>query len=103
MIGIDLVSIQEFTHQLEVGGDTFLKRAFHPEEYQDLSPEHLAGLWAAKEAIMKATDLEPGQWLHISISHTTKGRPIATVQGRPVEISIAHHGDYAIAMAFNHE
>jgi phosphopantetheine--protein transferase-like protein len=101
MVGIDLVSIQEFKQQLELGGETFLRRAFHASECINDSVEHLAGIWAAKEAVMKATGLAAGRWLDITISYADSGKPIATVAGRFVEISIAHHKDYAVAVAMD--
>jgi len=99
MIGIDLVHIPEFEHQLSVGGDTFLERAFHPEERADNRLEHLAGLWAAKEAVMKAAGLPVGEWLAITIKYGTRGQPIAHLEGHVIDISITHHGEYAVAVA----
>lgn len=99
MLGIDLVNIPEFTQRLAAGGDAFLKKAFRPEERQNHTPEHLAGLWAAKEAIIKAGALEGGSWLMIRISHEPSGKPHAFVGTQEYDISIAHHGDYAVAVA----
>lgn len=101
MVGIDLVSIQEFKHQRELGGEAFLRRAFHTSERSNDTAEHLAGIWAAKEAVMKATGLAAGHWLDITISYADSGKPMATVAGRLVEISIAHHKDYAVAIAMD--
>ncbi|HEX3569082.1 MAG TPA: 4'-phosphopantetheinyl transferase superfamily protein [Candidatus Saccharimonadales bacterium] len=99
MIGIDLVHIPEFTTQLANGDEAFLRRAFRAEELQRREPVHLAGLWAAKEAVLKAAGLQPGQWLEIMITHDAKGRPSANVHGATFELSIAHHGEYAVAVA----
>lgn len=99
MIGIDLVHIPEFKHQLAVGGDSFLSRAFHPEEQADSRAEHLAGLWAAKEAVMKAAGLPVGGWLAITIKRGERGQPVAHVDGQTLDISITHHGEYAVAVA----
>jgi len=99
MLGIDLVHIPEFQKQLASGGDTFLHKAFSTTELQNQRPEHLAGLWAAKEAVMKAGGLKPGKWQDIQISHKQNGAPIAQVGLDVYEISIAHHGEYAVAVA----
>jgi phosphopantetheine--protein transferase-like protein len=99
MIGVDLVFIPEFQKQLQVGGDTFLHKAFNDSELQKDSPEHLAGVWAAKEAVVKAGSLEIGHWTDIHITYNHSGRPSATVGDEQYEISIAHHGDYAVAVA----
>ena len=97
MIGVDLVHIPEFTKNIEIGGETFLLRTFLPTELKNKKIEHLAGLFAAKEAVIKAVGLPIGSWLDIEISD---GKPVAIVQHqRKLDISISHHGDYAIAVA----
>ena len=99
MVGIDLVHIPEFDRQVSLGGEALLERAFHPSERGRTEIEHLAGLWAAKEAVMKALGMKPGAWLDIVISYSENGRPLATVNGRSIDISIAHHDEYAVAVA----
>lgn len=100
MLGIDLVYIPEFQKQLASGGPAFLDRTFRISEMKNRHPEHLAGLWAAKEAVVKAADRAPDQWTDIVISHDRSGKPQARVGGQIFEISIAHHGDYAVAVAY---
>lgn len=99
VVGIDLVHIPEFERQISLGGEALLERAFHPSERDSTEIEHLAGLWAAKEATIKALGMKAGDWLEIVITHSPNGRPFAAVNGRSVDISIAHHGDYAVAVA----
>jgi phosphopantetheine--protein transferase-like protein len=99
MLGVDLVYIPEFQKQLETGGDTFLQRAFNHSELQKDTTEHLAGVWAAKEAVVKAGGLAIGHWTDIHITYNHSGRPSATVGSEHYDISIAHHGDYAVAVA----
>jgi phosphopantetheine--protein transferase-like protein len=99
MLGIDLVHIPEFQKQLELGGDRFKHKAFSSAELKDQRIDHLAGLWAAKEAILKAGELSPGDWLDIQISYDSKGKPSGKVKTQEYEISIAHHGEYAVAVA----
>jgi phosphopantetheine--protein transferase-like protein len=99
MVGIDLVHIPEFQKQLELGGTTFMHKAFSSTELKDQRPDHLAGLWAAKEAVVKAGALAPGSWIAIHISHDPTGRPHARVGSQDYDISIAHHGEYAVAVA----
>lgn len=99
MLGIDLVYLPEFRKQLESGGKSFLQKAFGASELQDKRPDHLAGIWAAKEAVLKAGSLTPGNWLDIRVAHEQDGRPFAMVGTQRYEISIAHHGEYAVAVA----
>lgn len=100
MLGIDLVYIPEFQKQLDSGGTAFLDRTFRLSEMKNNSPEHLAGLWAAKEAVVKALPSAPDKWTDIVVSHNAGGKPQATVGRQRFEISIAHHGDYAVAVAY---
>jgi phosphopantetheine--protein transferase-like protein len=62
--------------------------------------EHLAGLWAAKEAVTKAAAVTPAKWTDIVISYDETGRPYARIKTEEFAISISHHGDYAVAVAY---
>jgi len=99
MIGVDLVFIPEFQKQLEAGGDTFIERSFSLSEMKNHKTEHLAGLWAAKEAVIKAAETAPKKYTDIVITHDKAGKPCAHVGSQEFAVSIAHHGDYAIAVA----
>jgi phosphopantetheine--protein transferase-like protein len=99
MLGVDLVYLPEFKKQLALGGEAFLKKAFHTSESDNQKVEHLAGVWAAKEAVLKAADLKPGDWLSITIKHDKSGKPTAFVGKNKFEVSISQHQDYAIAVA----
>lgn len=98
MVGIDLVYIPEFAKNLDGSGEAFLLRTFLPVELKNKKAEHLAGLFAAKEAVIKAVSLPIGSWLEIEI--TSDSKPVAIVSGEiNIDISISHHGDYAVAVA----
>ena len=98
MLGVDIVNIPEFSKQIASGSETFLNKTFSPNELEVRSPEHLAGIFAAKEAVMKALNLPVGSWQQIEILSNPK--PVAKLDdGQKVEISISHHMDYAVAIA----
>lgn len=99
MLGVDLVFIPEFQKQLTVGGSNFLHKAFNQNELRDSGTEHLAGVWAAKEAVVKAGGLQINHWTDICIMYDNSGQPSATVRNEQYDISIAHHGEYAVAVA----
>lgn len=103
MVGIDLVFIPEFQKQLEVGAGALVQSAFRSSEIEDQQPEHLAGLWAAKEAVAKAADEPPKKWTDIVITQDASGKPHAHIGTQEFAISISHHGDYAIAIAYRIE
>lgn len=99
MIGVDLVYIPEFKQQLKLGQSAFLQKTFTKSELKNKNLEHLAGVWAAKEAIIKACSLDNTRLTDIKISHLRNGKLFGKIKDRDIELSIAHHGDYAIAIA----
>lgn len=99
MIGIDLVFVPEFQRQIDSGGEGLLRRAFSESELGDRGVEHLAGLWAAKEAIVKAALVPPRRLSEVMITHDASGRPHGSIQDQRFEVSISHHGDYVTAVA----
>jgi phosphopantetheine--protein transferase-like protein len=99
MIGIDLVFIPEFRRQMEAGGAHFLERAFNPSELENQNVQHLAGLWAAKEAVIKAAGEPAGRPIDVAVSYDASGRPYGATESRSFELSISHHGEYVVAVA----
>lgn len=100
MIGVDLVFIPEFQRQIELGGSVLINKTFVSSELKNSLSEHLAGLWAAKEAVVKASATKPKKMTDIVISHDELGKPYAVVGLQEFAISISHHGDYAVAVAY---
>lgn len=103
--GCDLVKIERFKKSVERGGEQFLRRIFSSHELSYAScAETRAGIFAAKEAVIKALDLGPGSWHEVEICKDSSGRPFARVLNRDhtfisQDISISHDGGYAIATA----
>ena len=102
--GVDLVGLTDFARSLEQGGQTFLRRLFHPSEAAGASLERLAGIFAAKEAAFKALNLPKGDWHILEIRHDAEGRPsmvlspsVDMVGLLTWDLSISHSGDYALA------
>lgn len=69
-------------------------------EFQNLSKtrqkEWLAGRFAAKEAIIKATGMQTMKV--IEIRTTTEGKPVCVMDQYKINLSISHDGEYAMAM-----
>ena len=102
--GIDIVDIQRFEKAItEENGEKLLSRLFLPSERERTSSEHLAGIFAAKEAIIKAFSITRESWLLIEIGSDASGKPRATITADiphailQCDISIAHDGGMAIA------
>ena len=73
-IGIDILSTKRFAKSLKQGGDTFLQRVFTPQELRQNSKEQLASIFCLKEAVIKALELSPGDWLLISTNRKQNGK-----------------------------
>lgn len=122
-LGIDIVHIPSFAEQLRRPGSRFTD-VFHPTELRQahtltdtMRAEHLAGLWAAKEAFIKAWSnsryghppiIVPEQvvWSDIIVESDIYGRTrirvggaIAAASGlHYAPVSISHDVDYATAV-----
>lgn len=62
-------------------------------------PESLAGIWCAKESVVKAI----GRWESLSVRDVEISyvgeRPEVHIPGFDIEVSISHTVDYAVAVA----
>lgn len=101
--GIDLVYLPRFKRSAKFGGENFLKRVFHEQEFKHLPSEnieHLAGIFAAKEAVIKALLLPGDSWLDIRIKHDPAGAPRMEILHQDIKnysLSISHDGNYVVA------
>lgn len=114
-VGIDLIEVARIQKSLEEFGDTFLRRLFHPEEIAPFASHknkavHIAGRFAAKEAIAKALGCGFGEklsWHDITIQKSATGQPIATLspkaaslfKSHAIHLSISHTNTHATAVA----
>ena len=103
-IGTDLVDISRFQKIPISSKSSFYKKIFLPSEIKYCSKfknpyEHFAGKFAAKEAIIKATQKKI-QLNQIEIKNEKKGLEIIIKNKieSNTHISISHETDYAVAM-----
>lgn len=112
--GVDVVELPKFRRAMQRGGAVFLQRIFTPHEvaYARARPRttflHLAGRFAAKEAVIKAlSQLDPSYPLamrQVEVRNDRLGRPHITLhrwQGRRVKVhvSLSHVDTVAVASA----
>lgn len=107
--GIDIIEVDRFTQAMKRWGDDFLKRILTPYEIEKakerrFDPFHLAGRFAAKEAVLKALNREGLGFKDIEILNDGDGCPKVTItcndrklKDLGVLISISHSRDYAVA------
>jgi holo-[acyl-carrier protein] synthase len=112
--GIDLVEIARLEGIEPAIRARFLRRVFTAQELEDAgnSNFHLAGRFAAKEAVVKALGcgIGPVSWHEIEIRRGQAGEPVLVLYGKARQIaadqglnvwsvSISHTKAYAVAMA----
>ena len=114
-IGLDVVDLRRFARLLERHGPAALRRICRDGEVRIAEGPgriaHVAGLFAAKEATMKALGLveDPCDWRHIEVLRSPSGACDLALHGRVREaatrlgaesfaLSLSHEGDYATAV-----
>lgn len=116
--GIDLVDIARIERLLAEHPDRFPSRCFTASELAHAGvgrsrAQHLAGRFAAKEAVLKAlgTGLSGGiEWTEVEIAPADSGAPVVRLHGRAGEVasslgvrewlvSISHSASHAMASA----
>lgn len=110
--GIDIVEVERLRKSLKKWGNSFLKKVFTAKEVRAAKKrkdwfQHLAGRFAAKEAVFKALD-EPKLWFSdIEITNHKDGKPKCVLHSKfkrlnsknEIVISISHSKNYAVASA----
>lgn len=117
--GVDIIDTDRVQRMIESHGEHFLSRVFTAGERQYAAAntkrlaEHLAGRFAAKEAILKAlgTGWSGGiAWTDAEVVREPSGRPTVQLHGRCAELaeelgitqwwlSISHIRTHAVASA----
>ncbi|RKY39883.1 MAG: holo-[acyl-carrier-protein] synthase [Candidatus Omnitrophota bacterium] len=111
--GVDLIEVERIKKAVDKWGQRLLYRIFTRTEIEFARArrnfyQHLAGRFAAKEAIIKSLGKGRISWREMEIVNNAEGEPRVrfTSEGRinkTVAISISHTKDYAIAQAIAYE
>lgn len=107
--GIDITEVRRMRQAVERWGDAFLKRIFTEKELANAHThgsfyQHLAGRFAAKEAVFKALGDLSLSWKDIEILNDKYGGPECKIlrgksKKKKVHVSISHVKNYAVASA----
>ncbi|MFH1413437.1 MAG: holo-ACP synthase [Candidatus Omnitrophota bacterium] len=107
--GVDITEVRRLRQAIEKWGGSFLNRVFTKEELNNAKTrgslyQHLAGRFAAKEAVFKALGDSELTWKDVQILNDKVGKPCCRIlNGRSksidVHISISHIKNYAVANA----
>lgn len=103
-IGTDIVDVGRIAEAMQ--RPQFLERILtEAERARPLSPQRVAGRWAAKEAVAKCLDGRPA-WHDVVIDNDPVGRPTVRVSPRVLDptryrlhVSISHERSHAVAVA----
>ena len=108
-VGVDVAAIPRIAEAQKRFGNRFLQKFLTAREieYCGGSAERWAGRWAAKEAIGKAmpSGVARPSMRDVEILPSEDGRPhvrvapATTLSGRDIDVSIAHDGHFAVAVA----
>jgi len=107
--GVDITEVNRLRKAVEKWGKDFLERIFTQNELENAKTrgslyQHLAGRFAAKEAIFKALSVRELTWKDVEILNDKDGRPIAKIINQKIKkadihLSISHVKSYAVASA----
>jgi phosphopantetheine--protein transferase-like protein len=95
-IGIDTIQLPNFKEKIKT---IDIAKIFSEKELIRNNPQHLAGIFAAKEAFFKAIGKKI-DWLDIEIEYDKLGKPTlktAFINGN-TDLSISHDGDTVVAV-----
>jgi len=108
--GVDITEVSRMRRAVERWGNEFLNRIFTKEELENAKTrgsyfQHLAGRFAAKEAIFKAINYKDMGWKDVTILNDKNGKPYCKifnpkVKNVQIHLSISHVKSYAVASAF---
>ncbi|MFA4984382.1 MAG: holo-ACP synthase [Candidatus Omnitrophota bacterium] len=107
--GVDITEVKRLKSAVEKWGRGFLRRIFTKEELESSRGrislyQHLAGRFAAKEAIFKAMGDKTLGWKDVQVFNDPDGKPYCRILNNKgsnltVHVSISHVKNYAVANA----
>ncbi|MDD5156044.1 MAG: holo-ACP synthase [Candidatus Omnitrophica bacterium] len=107
--GVDITEVRRLRQAAEKWGDEFINRVFTVRELENAKTrgslyQHLAGRFAAKEAVFKALGNKNLSWKDVEILNDSDGKPACVIlngKGKNIEVhvSISHVKNYAVANA----
>ena len=107
--GVDITEVTRLKKAVEKWGKAFLNKVFTDEELANAKTrgslyQHLAGRFAAKEAVFKALGDAGLSWKDVQILNDKEGKPSCKIlnsrgKGVSIIVSISHVKNYAVANA----
>ena len=101
-VGTDIVEVVRFKDKPELW-NRFMsgKERDYIDKFR-VKEEHVAGFWAAKEALVKALNRKDFNFSSVSVLHDENGKPFFEFDGLEIEgkvhLSISHEKSFATAV-----
>lgn len=111
-IGVDIVNNLRIQGILQRNKDRFLKKVLHPSEInsfnskaaEQMQVQYFASRWAAKEALVKATQLKDLVFPNIEIISGPLGKPTIILHDSNLEkMRKLYPGEYEILLSLSHD
>lgn len=100
-IGTDIVEVERLKEKPELWRRFLSEKELEYIGKFRVKEEHIAGFWAAKEALVKALDRKDFNFSSVTVSHSESGRPFFEFDGIETEgtlhLSISHEKKFAVA------
>jgi len=107
--GVDIIEVRRIKNAIEKHGQVFFKRVFTEKELKNAEEhngfyQHLAGRFAAKEAVLKALNEKKLGFKDVEVLNDKQGKPYCSLKNFNQDklnlyISISHIKNYAVASA----
>ena len=107
--GVDIIEVRRTKNAVEKYGQAFLKRIFTDRELEKVrqhnnSYQHMAGRFAAKEAVFKALGKATLNFRDVEVLNDEQGKPYCSLANSElskfnIHVSISHIKYYAVASA----
>ena len=107
--GVDIIEVKRIKNAITRYGQSFLERIFTDTELKKASEhnnryQHLAGRFAAKEAVFKALGKATLGFKDMEVLNDSQGKPYCSLRKLKqskfnIHISISHIKNYAVASA----
>lgn len=107
--GVDIIEVRRIKNAIDKYGQSFLERIFTDKELKNAKEhnslyQHLAGRFAAKEAVFKALGKAKLNFKDVEVFNDSDGKPHCSLlkynqNEINIHISISHIKNYAVANA----
>jgi len=100
-IGTDIVEVARLRNKPELWNRFLSKKDRDYINKFRIQDEHIAGFWAAKEALVKALNRKDFNFSAVTVAHDENGKPFFEFDGIEIEgklyLSISHERKFATA------